>query len=219
MQVQKQLALRFCDVVKPHMSSVLDEWAASAGAASLEARSTALLQAWGATRTFEKKLMAKLESLFTATERGGSYDDAKRRAASHLHGASPGSPSGSVFDVRPPQLPASLRGRLASVVLHQQCGCMPVTQHCTLPKSGPRCALLRALYPVGCMRVALPAPPRCCVCTRAGAETAAMFCLRAKRARRTPWPAHHHAVTAQQGEAPATKGRHRSFQAPTVACF
>jgi hypothetical protein len=96
------LAERFCDAVKPHMASVLTEWARSGQAESLEARSSELLQAWGTTRTFEKRLMSSLEGIVSAGSAKGdrSYEDLKLRAAGHLRDRQAQQvPDGSIFDV------------------------------------------------------------------------------------------------------------------------
>jgi hypothetical protein len=103
LQVQKKLAERFCTAVKPHMASVLQEWASSGAGESLDARSSELLQAWGATRTFEKRLMSSLEGIVGAggSKADRSYEDLKARAAGHLRAHQPQQePESSVFDVR-----------------------------------------------------------------------------------------------------------------------
>jgi hypothetical protein len=100
--VQKKLSEQFCDAVKPHMACVLQEWAASGAGDSLDARSSELLQAWGATRTFEKRLMSTLEGIVGAGCSKGdrSYEDLKARAAGHLRIRQQlQAPESSVFDV------------------------------------------------------------------------------------------------------------------------
>lgn len=91
--------MRYCDAVKPHIGAVLSDWSQRGGASSLEARSSELLQAWGVTRAFEKKLMTSLEGIYSASNGDDDYDDLKRRAHGHLLQRQAGTPRPSLFDV------------------------------------------------------------------------------------------------------------------------
>jgi hypothetical protein len=101
LQVQHALAVRFCDAAEPHLKQTLADWAAAAGEGSLEARSGALLTAWGATRAFEKRLMATVEGIHSAAAPDDSeYAAVKARAAGHVAGGAAGTPRASAFDRR-----------------------------------------------------------------------------------------------------------------------
>jgi hypothetical protein len=137
-QVQQALAVRYCDAVKPHIATVLGEWAQRVAPSSLEMRSSELLQAWGVTRAFEKKLMTSLEGIYSASSGDDDYDDLKRRAHGHLVQRQAGTPRPSLFHVCLPVLAPCLSCRSGiprSMGLFSGCG-MQLSNIC-----GP-CSLL-----------------------------------------------------------------------------
>jgi hypothetical protein len=99
-QVQKELAFRFCVAVEPFMSTILTDWAVATAIKDAEARSSNLLTAWGTTRTFEKKLMSLVEGAPEATGAETEYDVVKARARAYGRPAAAAPRGPSVFDVR-----------------------------------------------------------------------------------------------------------------------
>lgn len=75
---------------------------------------TAFVQAWGATRTFEKHLMALAEGLVGTGAQDSGYEAAKRRARNVTSGqaAQSADTSKSVFDVRSSKLPSMVCKRV-----------------------------------------------------------------------------------------------------------